>query len=505
MVTVENLGKTEEYVYDISLDGTVVNALGLNVISNTDGMNFALPDKYQYTEENPYVSTGLNRNTKEGNIHIGFDADVAEFNDLYMRGKNGLGIDEVLLSSVNLSRKNYLDLFEDHSVKSVGNTVKSKKMPLYIKEFLAQGVPMLLNDKGKDFLELYYDTIDNLYNRRIGVDKICSIGKIKTSIETYKEKCNTVTKSGSKRSRQAWYELVIKHNKSVDMGDSVYYVNTGSKKTDSDIKRISVCYDQNGNDVTKQVNKEYKLYTKLQGSKKELSLTDWVSRTMPNVRIVDELLFNCVMIDPEVPSTMEGVEYNIVKYIEQFNNRVKALFVVFKKDFREGVDKNGNTILNKLIISDPKDRPYLNEEDCVLCSNEPFNEIDQDYYEDVMIPEDKEISFWLRVNKRPPYIDECGLDWEEICRDYEERLVKYNEEFRLNVVNTFVETFLKLTKEDKDDITLGGIMPQKLSKEYTINRKNKHITHIESGIKICTIYDLTEVEGADDSIEDVEF
>ena len=29
-------------VYDISLDGTVVNALGMNVISNTDG--FQLPN-----------------------------------------------------------------------------------------------------------------------------------------------------------------------------------------------------------------------------------------------------------------------------------------------------------------------------------------------------------------------------------------------------------------------------------------------------------------------------
>ena len=29
--------KTNEYVYDISLDGSVVNALGLCIASNTDG------------------------------------------------------------------------------------------------------------------------------------------------------------------------------------------------------------------------------------------------------------------------------------------------------------------------------------------------------------------------------------------------------------------------------------------------------------------------------------
>ena len=38
-------GKTEDYVYDISLDGTVVNALGMNMLLNTDGFNFQLPDE----------------------------------------------------------------------------------------------------------------------------------------------------------------------------------------------------------------------------------------------------------------------------------------------------------------------------------------------------------------------------------------------------------------------------------------------------------------------------
>lgn len=45
MVNVANKGKTEDYVYDIQLDGTVVNALGRNVASNTDGFNFQLPLK----------------------------------------------------------------------------------------------------------------------------------------------------------------------------------------------------------------------------------------------------------------------------------------------------------------------------------------------------------------------------------------------------------------------------------------------------------------------------
>lgn len=37
MVKTNLKGKTDKYVFDVSLDGTVVNALGYNVNSNTDG------------------------------------------------------------------------------------------------------------------------------------------------------------------------------------------------------------------------------------------------------------------------------------------------------------------------------------------------------------------------------------------------------------------------------------------------------------------------------------
>ena len=39
--------KDNEYVYDISLDGTFVNALGSNIMSNTDGFNFRMPSVFR--------------------------------------------------------------------------------------------------------------------------------------------------------------------------------------------------------------------------------------------------------------------------------------------------------------------------------------------------------------------------------------------------------------------------------------------------------------------------
>lgn len=57
-----------EYVYDISADGTFVNALGLIMCHNTDGFNFQMPpiDKFRYTDEHPYIGKGLGRNTEKG-------------------------------------------------------------------------------------------------------------------------------------------------------------------------------------------------------------------------------------------------------------------------------------------------------------------------------------------------------------------------------------------------------------------------------------------------------
>ena len=58
----------DSIVYDISLDGTVVNALGMNVISNTDGFNFQMPKEEDLSEFNKFYSVikvQIDKNNKE--------------------------------------------------------------------------------------------------------------------------------------------------------------------------------------------------------------------------------------------------------------------------------------------------------------------------------------------------------------------------------------------------------------------------------------------------------
>ena len=203
-------------VYDISLDGTVVNALGMNVISNTDGwigFDFTKPKEFRYTKDNPYIGKGLNRYVKEGKEYTGVDADMAEFNDTYLnkcyngstKNMSANEIDEYVDSSINFSRKNYCCKMErDGSIKKVGNTVKSRKMSGYLQKFLDKALSMLIEGKGNEFLNAYYDYIDDIYNYRISVRDIASRGNIKKSLAEYKKDCESITKSGSKKSRQAW-------------------------------------------------------------------------------------------------------------------------------------------------------------------------------------------------------------------------------------------------------------------------------------------------------------
>src|SRR5574344_1327927 len=248
-------------VYDISLDGTFVNGLGMNVLHNTDGLDFAIPDKLRYTKENPYIGKGRNRDTKEGKEYIGVEGDVAEFDDMFLDkvyhngiNKMGLGIDEFVKSSINIKRKNYLCwMEEDDSIKKVGNTVKSRKMPGYLQNFFNKECQILIRGDGYTFLKDYYDYIDDIYNYRIPVKDIASRGKFKKSIKEYNEDCNTLTKAGNKKSRLAWYELAIQNGMSMDMGETLYYINTGKKKSESDVKRVTHKYLEDGTEVTGRV------------------------------------------------------------------------------------------------------------------------------------------------------------------------------------------------------------------------------------------------------------
>ena len=490
------------------------NSLGYApIVGDTDGFNFKLPDIYRYTEDNPYISTGLSRVTEKDKKYTGFEADVAEFNDKFMRdfhygpncvNKMGLGIDEIVAATINFSRKNYADYFPEEEfpkdIKMVGNTIKSKKMPDYIAKFLEKGIRLLEKKKGQEFLNEYYSYVNKIYNYNIPIKMIASKGKVKKSLSDYVKDCSTITKAGRPKSRQAWMELALKENLNVNMGETIYYINTGKSKSQADVKKVTHYYGKSDDlfgeekkDMKVTLEKEYKKNTidgKLAPKKESLPFNDWVKKHYPEILIEEEIILNCKLIPTEVIESEvdvlceDGQEYNVPKYVEQFNKRITPLLVCFHPDIR-----------NKILITNPEDRPYFTADECELCSGFPNKEGDQDTYEQLMTMEDKEIRFWAKHPEwKIPFLEECGMNWDEIIADYEYRMMR-EKQLGINIVRErFSNALENMSSSDFENFE-DGELPSSLTDIIMVDPKTGNFVSKEyPDIVIGTIYDVFDAK-----------
>ena len=350
------------------------------LVMDTDGVNFAKPEGW---ENRRYIGKGLNWKVKEGKEYTGDDSDVAEFNDLFMRGEMALDTDGTWPSCINLARKNYAVMESSGKVKLTGNTIKSKKLPLYIEDFLDKGVKQLLEGKGQEFVEWYYEYVQKIFNLDIPLMKIAQRAKVKLSLDDYKKRCTQKTKAGSLMSRMAHMELAIKHNLNIQLGDVIYYVNNGLRASHGDVQKI----------------------TKANYTKKELDLFSQENGKEPENKSTSIIQLNCYILEPteiENNPNMKG-EYNIQRAITTFNKRIAPLLVVFKEEVRNG-----------LIVNNPEDRGFFTKSQCELINGVPFKEGDQDTLEEVLTLSDGEVKYWNKRGMSPDYIYELASEgWEK--------------------------------------------------------------------------------------------
>lgn len=338
------------------------------LVMDTDGVNFETPES---AKDAVYVGKGLNELVKEGKEYTGIEAHTAEFNDIFMRGEMGLDIDYVAPACINVSRKNYIIKIikkGKEKIKLTGNTIKSKKLQTYIVEFLDEGLKYLLNGDGHSFVELYYDYVTKIYEKEIPLSKIANKARVKQSVNEYKKYVTKTTKAGSLMSRQAHMELIMRSDYPAGLGDTIYYVNNGSKKSSGDVQKI-----------TKPTKKQQEEFTEKNG------------HPMPN----DYIEVNCYMIDEkEILNNpdLKG-DYNVPRYLNNFNKRVEPLLVVFNPAIREDI-----------LIEDPKDRQYFTKSQCDLVNGFPLKEEGQDKLDEVMTLSDSEVIFWNRVGRDPYFM-----------------------------------------------------------------------------------------------------
>ncbi len=335
------------------------------LVMDTDGVNFETPDSIN---EHTYIGKGLNELVDEGKEYHGIEADTAEFNDVFMRNEMGLDIDYTAPSCINVSRKNYIIKLNKKGkevIKLTGNTIKSKKLQQYIVEFLDEGLKHLLSGDGLSFVELYYQYVEKIYNKEIPLSKIANKSRVKQSVEDYKKHIKKTTKSGSLMSRQAHMELVLQNNYPAGLGETIYYVNNGIKKSDGDVQKVSK--------PTKKMQEEF---MRQHGT------------PMPN----DYLLINCYMIpEKDIVNNPDLTgDYNVARYLTNFNKRIEPLLCAFKPEIREDI-----------LVEDPKNRQYFTKSQCELVSGHPLKEDGQDKFDEVMTLSDSEVLFWNRVQRDP--------------------------------------------------------------------------------------------------------
>ena len=325
------------------------------LVMDTDGVNFSLPDN---VETRKYIGRGLNWKAKEGKEFTGPEADVAEYNDTFMRGEMALDCDGTWPSCINLARKNYATMDYKGKIKLTGNSIKSKKLPLYIEEFLDVGIRLLLEGKGKDFVEYYYEYLQKIYDKQIPLSKIAQRAKVKLSIDEYKKRLTTKTKAGNSMSRMAHMELAIQEGINVNLGDVIMYVNNGLKSSHGDVQKKG-----------------------------------------------DGVQINCYMLDKNILDDNPNLtgDYNTARAVTTFNKRIEPLLVVFKDEVRA-----------ELIVTEPEKRGIFTTAQCELINGYPLGDGDQDSLEEVMTPSDNELSYWEKRGLSSDYMYELAEEgWEE--------------------------------------------------------------------------------------------
>jgi hypothetical protein len=220
------------------------------------------------------------------------------------------------------------------------------------------GIRLLLEGKGKEFVEYYYEYLQKIYDKQIPLSKIAQRARVKLSIDEYKKRLTTKTKAGNSMSRMAHMELAIQEGINVNLGDVIMYVNNGLKSSHGDVQKKG-----------------------------------------------EGVQINCYMLDKNILDDNPDLtgDYNTARAVTTFNKRIEPLLVVFKDEVR-----------NDLIVTEPEKRGIFTTAQCELINGYPLGDGDQDSLEEVMTPSDNELSYWEKRGLSPDYMYELAEEgWEE--------------------------------------------------------------------------------------------
>lgn len=395
----------------------------------TDGVNFQIPEKTNiYIKENEMfnvdVRGDINDLWKYGG-DVGITALINKFNKEEMTGYMSVDDDGKSDSCLNISRINYATLTKE-KIKLTGNTIKSKVMPEYVKEFIDKGLRLILNGKGKEFVDYYYDYADDIRYKQIPLKKIASKSKIKISLNAYKNR--GTDKNGRQKAMQAHMELLIQEREKI--ARDLFKEHIDDFILDQENRTID---DFSIDEIMKMVSDHMPPERELDSTVYYVNIGYRKSHGDSKVvkdKITGEDRFCSMLVSDE--DLNKEISYNYEKYLSGFNTKVATLLVGFETE-----------IAKKILVKINKEGDLVKE---MFTSDQlVLNNFDLDDLKDSMYLEDLEVDFWNKTGYDPRLIwdgfsmhDDNKVHYEiyEHALNYlNEKMIKDNKPNRIKSIN----------------------------------------------------------------------
>jgi len=379
------------------------------LLAVTDGINFQIPDRttIKVTDDGVFYDQpeGLIEDMWQYGGKSGIGALINKFNSEEMKlPYMSVDNDGEFLSCLNLSRINYatLSLAKDkktgqmkEKVKLTGNTIKSKVMPGYIEEFIDKGLDLILHGKGSEFVDYYYDYVENIYHKRIPLKKIASKNRIKVTLNGYVKRGKD--KNGKDKAKQAHMELLIEKREKIARELFELHKDKFDLSKVKDTTKIETILKFVANYMPPEPELDSVIYSINTGYLKSHGSSNII---IDKVTGLQRYASSLITAEELLENPNKTGDYNVVRYLDAFNKRVSTILVGFS-------DEVASTMLSKIEKEKTKDE-FGNKITQEVLTRKMFTKdelelksFDNDEYNESMFLEPREVEFWNKTGYDP--------------------------------------------------------------------------------------------------------
>ena len=387
----------------------------------TDGVNFAIPKTTKIIVNENGIS-GSNIELKPVDAwkyggKEGISALICKFNDEVKaeRDNSYISVDDdgQFLSCLNLKKNNYALLEYDKKkdkkkVKLTGGMIKSKVMPDYIEDFIDNALIIILEGRGNEFVKYYNSYCEDIFYKKISLKKIATKKRVKETINDYINRGND--KNGRLKAKKAHMELIIQEREK--LAKELYHKHYDDIKIKYS-KEIEKYLDKNVDEI--DIKDLYKFVSDWIPNEPDLDSTvylvntgykisDGDSKLIKDMETGEERMASQLISKKELENNETlFIDYNVDKYLDAFNKKVKPLLEAFNPDIQDKIltkikkkrykDEFGNKRQSSELIKN-----IFSDNELELCDSD-LNDLDE-----AITLQDEEINFWNKSGFNPNLI-----------------------------------------------------------------------------------------------------